>query len=124
MADCEGWTHATLLAHVVAMLEAHEKLDAARHHAQEVALTKAETAAEKRFESVNEFRAQAADRDALFITKTEVYPRFDGLAERINELSARLDKAEGRGTGIKDIVAWVVAAMMAAIAIFAAWRAH
>ncbi len=41
--------------------------------AAEKAVTKAEVAAEKRFDGVNEFRGQLKDQSATFITRTEVY---------------------------------------------------
>jgi len=41
--------------------------------AAERAAIKAESAAEKRFDSVNEFRATLKDQQALFVTRTEVY---------------------------------------------------
>jgi len=44
--------------------------------ASEKATAKAETAMEKRLESVNEFRAQLSDQTHTFITKREVYLAF------------------------------------------------
>ena len=41
--------------------------------AAEKAVSKAEIAAEKRFDAVNEFRGQLKDQAATFVTRTELY---------------------------------------------------
>lgn len=50
----------------------------------EKAIEKAEIATEKRFHSVNEFRAQQADIIQTFARKTEVDTRFIGLTEKVD----------------------------------------
>ena len=57
--------------------------------AAEKAVTKAEIAADKRFELLNELRVGVA-------TKEQV----DALEKRINEQAARLDRTEGRSGGL------------------------
>lgn len=52
--------------------------------AAEKAISKAETATEKRFESVNEFRAQQADIITTFARKDEVDTRLLGLTEKVD----------------------------------------
>ena len=64
--------------------------------AAEKAVTKAETATERRFEGVNEFRATLSDQAATFISRVE----FEAISERLRELAARLDRFEGRSTGL------------------------
>lgn len=71
------------------------------------AVEKSERAAEKRFESVNEFRGQAADRDKFFATKAEIYPRLDAINERIRGLVERSDKQDGRGVGMSTLWGWI-----------------
>jgi hypothetical protein len=63
----------------------------------EKAILKAETATEKRFEGVNEFRAQLSDQAARFITRDELHAlenKVVGLIERnredIEQLAKRL----------------------------------
>lgn len=95
----------------------------------EKAVTKAETATEKRFDSVNEFRQQLNDQAASFMprteamqlsgqaterlrelaglvptlaTRAEMQAMADRQAERIGELQDRINRAEGQGQGAKD----------------------
>ena len=97
--------------------------------ASEKAVIKAENAAERRFESVNEFRAQLADQARTFmprteaeavssrameriqelssqatglVTRTEVTALYDRNSERIRELTDRMNKSEGSGVGMKQ----------------------
>jgi hypothetical protein len=66
--------------------------------AAETAVNKAETAAEKRFDSVNEFRKTLSDQTASFVTKD----RFQGLDEKVNDLASRLDRGEGASGGQRE----------------------
>ncbi len=66
----------------------------------EKAVTKAETAANSRFESVNEFREQLADQAATFMPRAEAEQRVAVLAEKLDAMAARVDKTEGRSTGM------------------------
>jgi len=63
------------------------------------AVLKAETASEKRFESVNEFRGQLADQTATLIPRAEADTRFNALAEKISDLTDRVNKTDGAKTG-------------------------
>ncbi len=68
------------------------------------AVLKAETATERRFESVNEFRAQLTDQAATFITRREfeqVTGRIGDFADRreVDDLKSRLDIIAGRSAG-------------------------
>ena len=117
-----GWTTDTLHAHLSgrlgdqrayfdAQIRALTTLLEERHRAQaqavsaallsaEKAVGKAETAAEKRFDAVNEFRAQLADQASTFMPRAESEARASALAEKVDALDKRLDKAEGRGAGL------------------------
>jgi hypothetical protein len=66
--------------------------------AAETAVNKAETAAEKRFDSVNEFRKTLSDQTASFVTKD----RFQGLDEKVSDLASRLDRGEGSSGGRRE----------------------
>lgn len=65
---------------------AQEKAVAAALAAAKEAVVKAEAAAEKRFESVNEFRQQLNDNQARLMTKDEAALRFLPLEERLKLL--------------------------------------
>jgi hypothetical protein len=89
---------------VQAALASAEKGVAAALAASEKAITKAETAAEKRFDLLNELRNGVATREQL-----------EALAQRYDDLKTRLDKIEGRTTGVSaswGIIAAVVGAMI------------
>lgn len=57
-----------------------------RFDAQNEAIKKAETAIEKRFDSVNEFRAVLANQQSMYITKIEVEAKFKSIEEKVNML--------------------------------------
>lgn len=88
--------------------------------AAEKAVHKAESAAEKRFESVNEFRGQLTDQAATFLTRTEYVSAHQAIAEKISDLAARVDKQEGSTTGGRDVWAWLFAAAGIVVAIVVA----
>jgi hypothetical protein len=52
----------------------------------EKAVQKAETATEKRFDSVNEFRGSLKDQAATLIPREEANAKFSSLEEKINQL--------------------------------------
>jgi chromosome segregation ATPase len=81
------------------------------------AVGKAEVAAEKRFESVNEFRAQLADQAGTFMPRSEAMTivqsnteriqaintqlerRLDDIREQMVKLEQRLERREGEASG-------------------------
>jgi hypothetical protein len=86
------------------------------------AVSKAEIAAEKRFESVNEFRGQLADQVATFMSRTEATVRIDAIVEKLDSeiqrnqqrsnelelrLTSRLDLSEGNKQGGTSTMATV-----------------
>lgn len=84
--------------------EFHEHLVQYRHEvalafeASDRAISKAEAAAEKRFESVNEFRAQLNDQQRTFLTRTEYGGRHEALSEKVDINAARVSDLELRVT--------------------------
>jgi two-component sensor histidine kinase len=68
--------------------------------ASDKAISKAEAATEKRFESVNEFRLTLSDQTKSFISKVEFEALRDTTGTRISGLSSRLDKIEGKAVGL------------------------
>jgi hypothetical protein len=83
---------------LTAALLAQEKAVQTAMVAAEKAVAKAETANEKRFESVNEFRKTLSDQTASFPSRVEL----NALADRVTDLGTRMDKSEGRTTGLSD----------------------
>lgn len=89
--------------------------------ATRTAVQKAETATEKRFESVNEFRAQMADQATLFITRREVEAVVGSNAEKVVAITDRINRSEGRGAGMSQFAGWIfggVGFIVGLIAIF------
>lgn len=92
-----------------ALIEAQAERMAYGLASSDKAVQKAETATERRFESVNEFRAQLTDQAATFIPRAEAEQRIrqnaekiDALAEVVDKLATRIDVREGRSGGHID----------------------
>jgi len=99
-----------MLAQTTAMqaaLQAAEKAVDRAMTAAEKAVTKAEAATEKRFEGVNEFRQALSDQTATFPSRVEL----QALAERLNDLQTRMERAEGAKGGVSSSVAMMFAAV-------------
>ncbi len=58
--------------------------------AADKAVTKAETATEKRFEGVNEFRATLADQAARLLPREEALSKFENLQKDVNAISREI----------------------------------
>lgn len=65
------------------------------------AVLKAEAASDKRFESVNEFRKTLSDQTSSFLTRPEYDANHKALEDKIELLTDRFNKNEGRGTGLQ-----------------------
>jgi hypothetical protein len=74
--------------------------------ASEKAVAKAENATERRFESVNEFRKTLADQTASFLTRLEYDSAHTALVDKISDLATRMERSEGRGSGLD--IGWKV----------------
>jgi hypothetical protein len=70
-------------------------LDAAKE-----AVTKAETANEKRFDSVNEFRASLSDLTSTLMPRSEAEIRFSTLSDAVSENTRYIDRSGGKATGV------------------------
>jgi DNA-binding helix-hairpin-helix protein with protein kinase domain len=66
------------------------------------AVSKAEIAAEKRFEGVNEFRAQLGDQQRTLMPRTEAENRLNTLAEKIGVLEGFRTEQLSKGTGASE----------------------
>jgi hypothetical protein len=67
--------------------------------ATEKAITKAEIATERRFEGVNEFRKTLSDQTNTFVARAEIEANQERIRERIQDLTDRINKGEGRDSG-------------------------
>lgn len=110
--------------HLQRVIDEHEKLDQERDRriaerfqlgdkavadalrAAALATEKAEEQAEQWRANANEWRQAMTDREARFAT-----------AEALGALTSRLDRIEGRTSGLGQGIAWLVAAVMGAAAI-------
>jgi hypothetical protein len=81
------------------------------------ATVKAEHAIEKRFDSVNEFRATLADQTNTFMPRAEIEARITQNYERYNELANRVTRTEGRASGSSAAYGYLTAAVSVVIAI-------
>jgi hypothetical protein len=84
---------------VAATLAAQEKSSAAALASADRAVTKAELAAGERFAAVNEFRAQLSDQASTFMSRAEALLQIQANTEKIDGLSARMDRNEGGRAG-------------------------
>jgi hypothetical protein len=91
---------------LTAALIAQETAVRAAMTAAEKAVTKAEAATEKRFESVNEFRKTLSDQTSTFPNRIEL----QALAERVSDLATRMDRTEGKSTGLNAGWAYLIGA--------------
>lgn len=123
-----GWTIDTLREYMDARLADKDLRDQQRFDGQstaikdallaaEKAVTKAETANERRFEGVNEFRQTLSDQAATFISRGEFDAQLKALADRVREIATRVDKTEGRSSGFASGYGYLVAAAAVIIAI-------
>lgn len=77
-------------------------VDAALEAAKE-AVVKAETANEKRFDAVNEFRQTLADQTSTFLPRPEYNALHTQLEQRVDTNTKQLDELRGRGSGVSEV---------------------
>ena len=71
--------------------------------ASEKAVVKAETATEKRFDAVNEFRGTLSDQAMNLMPRGESNAKFEALEKEISQLKERLDKGAGNTEGSRAV---------------------
>lgn len=79
------------------------------------AIQKAEAATEKRFDNVNEFRKTLSDQAQDFVTRREYEVSRQSTVDRLGEVQGRLDKAEGRSTGLQSGYGYLIAGIGALV---------
>lgn len=82
----------------------------------EKAIGKAEDATEKRFQSVNEFRATLADQQNQLATKSEVQLRFVAIEDKLSTALSTLDVNKGKGMALSTVWAMGIAGLTVLIA--------
>jgi small-conductance mechanosensitive channel len=100
--------------------EAQEKAVAAALAAAKEAVAKAETAAEKRFDSVNEFRASLKDQQTTLIPRVEVDVRFKAMEAKVSDNEARINQIVSRAEGSAQLWQGITAILAICLAIFMA----
>jgi alpha-D-ribose 1-methylphosphonate 5-triphosphate synthase subunit PhnH len=94
-----------------AMIAAEKAVQAALLFAER-AVGKAEIATEKRFESVNEFRAQLADQSSTLLTRTEYLAGHKALEEKITGVKENQSASTGASQAVANGWKYVLAAGM------------
>ncbi len=121
--NSNGWTFDTLYIHVMEISKAAKEGVNAAMASAEKAILKAETATEKRFDSVNEFRQAMRDQQDNFANKSETNMRLDDIIKRLDRVTLGMESSSGRSSGIvlaAILVGWVLTFTVAVIALF--WR--
>ena len=132
-----GWTVDTLHEHIVKLLEAKEERDSERFDAQKEqtklaldsadrAVNKAEQAAEKRFESVNEFRETLADQQRNLMPRAESELQFKSINDKVDNIIRTSAKDTGKRTGYHEGILLIVGlvALVSTILAIAAYFKH
>ena len=117
-----GWTVDTLHVHLDQQFQDLRRQLDERFTSQGIALAKVETASERRFESVNEFRALVMDQQRTFITRAEFDAQHKALEDKLDDLTARVDSTSGGSASTRRLVGWGLAglAIFVTIIVFAA----
>jgi len=111
-----GWTLEALREHLQALAAAADRRYEQRFDAQEKAVDAALTAANQRLNVMNEFRGALTDQAATFATRIEVDQRLATNDEKLSAVVGRLDRIEGRTSGISS--GWGVLLGVVGIAAF------
>lgn len=124
-----GWTLEALKEHFQALMvesdrrnqqrfEGQEKAVGAALQAAKEAVEKAEAAANKRFDSVNEFRQQLSDQAASFMPRREAEQRLGVLETQANRQSGKEDGSGRFGASLLAIGSLLIASAAVLVAIF------
>jgi hypothetical protein len=113
----EEWNTETLKAHFEAMLVERDKRYDERRANQQREVEVALVAINERLSQLNELRGQSADRDKNMITRVEYDTAHDALVGRVQTCESRLDRQEGRGSGLNAGWGYLVAGISLLVAI-------
>jgi hypothetical protein len=107
----------TEIAAVRQQIEATKEAASLAQSASDRAVEKAEIAAEKRFDSVNEFRSTLSDQQRTLMPRSEAEIRFAALATMIDALEHRATASTSQRSGIRDGWGYAVGAFGVLIAL-------
>jgi signal recognition particle GTPase len=96
----------SLKEYIESILAEREKQADQKFQSLAMAVSKAEVATEKRFESVNEFRATLTDQQRTFIPRAEYESAHKALTQTVTDAKERLDKIENMKQGGQNI--WII----------------
>jgi len=116
-----GWTFDTLYIHVMEISKAAKEGVSAAMAASEKAVLKAETANEKRFDGVNEFRQAMRDQQDTFANKSETNMRLDDVGKRLDRMTSASEQSSRKASGIIMAalgLGWLITTGVALLAIF------
>ena len=85
----------------------------------ERAVSKAETATDKRFESMNEFRSALSDQTKDFMSRREYDVAHQNLVDKIDNLGKIINANQGRGAGYNQ--SWGIFVSLATLILLAAY---
>ena len=83
------------------------------------AVQKQETASEKRFESVNEFRATLADQQRMLMPRIEAEQRIQALEKQLEILRTGFVERRAQGAGMREMWGYIIGAIGVLLAILA-----
>ncbi len=110
-----GWTLDTLYLHFTKIITDQEKALQTALINSDKAISKAELSAEKRFDSVNEFRSLVNDLIKDLIPRTEVIILLKALADRISTLETHKSELIGehrKGTIMNQTIMAIIALVL------------
>jgi len=120
----EGRETVSLREYVDTRFAAQESAVQAALASAEKAVVKAESAAERRFDSVNEFRATLADQARLLMPRAEAESAMKSLTEKLDALQMRVNARDDRGRGMGDIWGYIVGAVGILALVISYLRGH
>jgi hypothetical protein len=123
-----AWTTETLLEHLKALIAFNRQLHLQQHEAAQravdaalaaakEAVQKAETASEKRFDAVNEFRATLGDQQRTLMPRQEAEIRFAEIDKKLDALQHASAGQGERRRGSQETWGFVVGAVGVLIAL-------
>lgn len=106
---------------VTTAMAAAEKAVSTAMVAAKEAVAKQETANEKRFEGVNEFRQTLTDQAQTFARTDLMMAKFDSLEKRLSELTNSVTAFHAAAGGIGKVWGWIVGLAGIVIAAVSFW---
>lgn len=119
----KGWTFAAFETYVEDRFRSTKDATNIAMAASEKAILKAETAADKRFDSVNEFREAMKDQQSKFADKEQSDFRLGALDKRLGSIETLMAATSAKGQGVWLLAVIIGQGLLIVIA-FAAYLKH